>query len=79
MFSVFKRGLGSSVVLFSVLIFASHASASPDLNKNKRAALLGNADAQTSLGVRYEKGDGVTQDMAQSVAWYRKVAEQGNA
>ena len=29
------------------------------------------------MGVFYEKGDGVTQDYAESAKWYRKAADQG--
>jgi len=35
--------------------------------------------AQYNLGVMYAKGQGVTQDNVQAVAWYRKAAEQGEA
>ena len=36
----------------------------------------GNARAQFSLGVMYNKGQGVTQDYAEAMKWYRKAAEQ---
>ena len=39
----------------------------------------GDAEAQFTLGRRYEKGDGRAQDYAGAVKWYRKAAEQGNA
>ena len=35
--------------------------------------------AQNDLGVAYEYGEGVPQDQAQAVMWYRKAAEQGEA
>jgi TPR repeat protein len=35
--------------------------------------------AQTTLGLMYEHGEGVTHDDAEAVNWYRKAAEQGNA
>ena len=34
--------------------------------------------AQYSLGVSYEIGEGVAQDSAEAVKWYRLAAEQGN-
>ena len=37
----------------------------------------GLAAAQFNLGVLYEKGQGVTQDFAESARWYLKAAEQG--
>jgi len=39
----------------------------------------GNADAQSSLGVMYEKGLGVSQDIKTAMKWYRLAAKQGNA
>jgi uncharacterized protein len=36
----------------------------------------GNADAQHSLGVMYNDGQGVPQDYAAAVSWYRKAAER---
>ena len=45
-------------------------------NRNKRPQ---DAEAQNNLGYAYEKGQGVAQDYAQAVYWYRKAAEQGYA
>ena len=39
----------------------------------------GNAAAQFRLGVMYDNGWGVPQDLAQAMDWYRKAAEQGYA
>ena len=50
------------------------------INAETRArAEQGNAEAQFKLGRMYAKGEGVPQDYAQAVAWFRKAAEQGNA
>ena len=38
----------------------------------------GEASAQYSLGLMYEKGLGVPQDYAAAATWYRKAAEQGD-
>ena len=52
---------------------------------NKAAVLLrpvaeqGDAQAQTYMGLLYERGKGVPQDYAESVKWYRLAAEQGKA
>jgi len=35
--------------------------------------------AQYELGYMYAEGQGVAQDLAQAVAWYRKAADQGDA
>jgi TPR repeat protein len=37
----------------------------------------GNSDAQSILGVMYEKGQGVLRDYATAVSWYLKAAAQG--
>jgi len=42
-------------------------------------ARQGLAAAQFNLGILYEKGQGVTQDFAESARWYLKAAEQGEA
>ena len=42
-------------------------------------AEAGDAELQFSLGVMYEHGEGVRQDYAEAVRWYRKAAEQGYA
>src|SRR5450432_3254426 len=38
----------------------------------------GDANAQAALGTLYEKGEGVRQNGAKAIAWYRKAADQGN-
>ena len=40
---------------------------------------LGNAQAQGQLGSMYANGDGVPQDSAKALKWFRKAAEQGLA
>ena len=39
----------------------------------------GDAKAQVNLGLMYDNGEGVPQDDAEAVRWYRLAAEQGNA
>jgi TPR repeat protein len=36
-------------------------------------------EPEAAVGVMYELGQGVAQDYAQALAWYRKAADQGNA
>lgn len=45
----------------------------------RKAAELGDAMAQTSLGLGYAKGEGVPKDSVAAVEWFRKAAAQGNA
>ena len=40
---------------------------------------MGDAGAQTNLGISYDNGRGVEKDYAEVVKWYRKAAEQNNA
>ena len=39
----------------------------------------GDVVAQFNLGILYDNGQGVPQDYAEAMKWYRKAAEQGNA
>jgi len=50
-----------------------------ELDKIRKAAEQGDAVAQNNLGVCYEQGNGVAQDIDEAVKWYRKAAEQGLA
>ena len=43
------------------------------------SAKNGNADSQYNLGKAYENGEGVEQNYAKAVNWYRKAAYQGDA
>ena len=43
-----------------------------------RCAELGYADAQVSLGVMHERGDGLPWDIVAAVRWYRLAADQGH-
>ena len=45
----------------------------------RRAAMLGDAEAQFQMGRAYERGLGVPVNLAEALAWYRKAAAQGNA
>ena len=40
-------------------------------------AELGDAEAQYNLGVMFDQGASVEQDLAKAASWYRKAAEQG--
>ena len=42
-----------------------------------RKAKAGDAVAQVILGVMYDDGDGVPENDAEAVKWYRKAADQG--
>ena len=40
-------------------------------------AELGDAEAQYNLGVMFDQGASVEQDLSRAASWYRKAAEQG--
>ena len=46
------------------------------LNLLRKAAEQGHARMQNALGWMYRNGEGVTQDYAEAVKWFRKAAEQ---
>ena len=46
--------------------------------ENLLPAQQGDPQAQLFVGYLYETGQGVRQDYAEAVRWYRKAAEQGN-
>ena len=58
---------------------AAWADSVPDFKETFQAAEQGFAAAQYNLGLMYANGQGVHQDDAQAVRWYRKAAEQGFA
>ena len=60
----------------SITVHCSQAHAL--IQKNCRAAELGDVDAQCFLGVAYKTGAGVPVDLAESVSWYRRAAELGH-
>lgn len=45
----------------------------------EEAAEQGNADAQTFLGIMYQKGIGVAEDVTEAAKWYREAADQGDS
>ena len=50
----------------------------PEIAALSVKANAGDADAQYNLGASYYIGQGVPQDDAQAMAWFRKAAEQGH-
>ena len=58
------------------VVTAPHAE--EPLNELLAQAERGDATAQSKLGWKYAKGEGVPQDHAEAVKWFRKAADQGN-
>jgi TPR repeat protein len=65
------------LILTALLAFQS-AAASP-FDETKALAGQGDVRAQYNLGLMYADGDGVPENGAEAVKWYRKAAEQGDA
>ena len=47
------------------------------VQKYKKKAEKGDADAQNKLGTCYFNGDGTPKDYYEAVKWYKKAADQG--
>jgi TPR repeat protein len=65
--------------LSAALTLASGVSFAGGFTEVRAAADRGDATAQFNLGTMYTLGEGVAQDHAEAVRWYRLAAEQGNA
>jgi hypothetical protein len=83
-------GLGAEVgcmrpqifrLFVALMLMAIHSvssfAASPAPADIMARAEQGNAEAQYSVGLMYQGGRGVPQDLAEAAKWYRKSAEQG--
>ena len=58
---------------------ATPAVPAADFAATKKDAESGDAKAQHNLGVMYENGQGVPQDYAEALKWFRLAADQGDA
>ena len=62
----------------------SHSAEEAFWNRNQETKKLmtmvkaGDANAQTALGQRYELGDGVKENRAKAIKWYRRAIEQND-
>ena len=66
-------------ILLLTVVLASNAFAAPDFDETMAEANQGAAYAQFNLGVMYDNGDGVPENDAEAVRWFRKAADQGYA
>jgi len=79
---IIKKGIIFVVCLFLILgsglsIFIAQYPSS--IHSLRVKAMLGSAEAQFNLGNKYDDGQGVPQDFAEAVKWYRMAADQGYA
>ena len=73
------KTLLNTTFLFLLIIGFSGGVSGQDFQETKRLAERGLAFAQVNLGLMYDNGEGVTENDAEAVRWYRLAAEQGYA
>ena len=67
------------LILILTALLAFHGAASSEFDETKALAELGMAAAQNNLGIMYDNGEGVPENDAEAVKWFRKAADQGHA
>ena len=71
------RRIPAVCVAFVLLVSGGALAQTPaDIAGLRVKANAGDAAAQLDFGITYVLGQGVPQDYAQAVAWYRKAADQ---
>ena len=73
------KPLLNTTLLFLLVIVFSGSVSGQDFEETKRLAEQGDATAQYNLGSMYRTGEGVPENDAEAVKWYRLAAEQGDA
>ena len=73
------RIVAAVAVLVALAVGAPVQAQTPEIDALRARAEAGDAEAQYNLGVMYASGEGVPQDYAEAVRWYRLAAEQGDA
>ena len=70
--------MATTLAIAATILLASAAiSAQEDLDALRRRAEQGDAEAQYSLAVMYDNGEGVLEDDAEAVRWYRLGRRSG--
>jgi len=73
-----KPLVAAVAVLVALAVGAPVRAQTPEIDALRTRAEQGNADAQSNLGVMYATGEGVLQDDAEAVRWFRVAADQGH-
>ena len=66
-------------ILILTVLLASTTIAAATFDETMAAAKQGEAYAQHNIGYMYDNGEGVPENDAEAVKWYRKAADQGYA
>ena len=67
------------LILILTASLAFQSAAASEFDETKALAELGMAAAQYDLALMYGNGEGVPENDAEAVKWYRKAADQGYA
>ena len=67
------------LILILTALLAYQGAAASELDDMKALAELGMAAAQNNLALMYDNGEGVPENDAEAVKWFRKAADQGYA
>ena len=67
------------LTLLLTALLAFQSAAASEFDEMKALADQGIAYAQYNLGVMYDNGEGVPENYAEAVKWFRKAADQGYA
>ena len=73
------RGIPREIHTATYCSFSIQCFCRPDFDETMAAAKQGDAVAQNNLGLMYANGDGVPENDAEAVKWFRKAADQGYA
>jgi uncharacterized protein len=65
------------LILILTALLAFQGAAASEFDETKALAELGMAAAQNNLALMYDNGEGVPENDAEAVKWYRKAADQG--
>ena len=74
-----KTSLRVTFIALSLVLLLLSCAEETELERTKRLANDGYADAQYNLGVMYDEGEGVPQDYKEAIKWYQMSADQGDA
>ncbi len=67
------------LILILTALLTFQGTAASEFDEMKALADQGDAMAQLYLGSMYDNGEGVPENDAEAVKWYRKAADQGDA
>ena len=75
----YLRFVSVVAVLIAFVLCVPVQAQTPEFEALRARAEQGDAEAQFHLGFMYDNGNGVLQEYAEAVRWYRLAAEQGHA